>query len=123
VRLGHTVTPALMQIMRPVAPDRRLATDSQYRRFVLRGNAHDRIFAITLFRMLLAYRTGAMRYAVLTAAKATDWTGGLHPYMADAEPPDDEAKKLMNLRPVTDGETPFSGHDIRRVVGKNRYQG
>jgi tocopherol O-methyltransferase len=50
----------------------RLATDSQYRRFVLRGNAHDRIFAITLFRMLLAYRTGAMRYAVLTATKATD---------------------------------------------------
>jgi cyclopropane fatty-acyl-phospholipid synthase-like methyltransferase len=51
---------------------RRLAADSQYQRFVLRGNAHDRIFAITLFRMLLAYRTGAMRYAVLTATKASD---------------------------------------------------
>jgi tocopherol O-methyltransferase len=51
---------------------RRLVTDSRYQRFVLRGNAHDRIFAITLFRILLAYRTGAMRYAVLTATKATD---------------------------------------------------
>jgi tocopherol O-methyltransferase len=51
---------------------RALATDAKYRRFVLRGNAPDRIFAITLFRMLLAYRTSAMRYAVLTAIKATN---------------------------------------------------
>jgi tocopherol O-methyltransferase len=51
---------------------RRFTTDVQYRRFVLRGTARDRIFAITLFRMLLAYRTGAMHYAILTATKATD---------------------------------------------------
>jgi hypothetical protein len=43
------------------------SSNSRYRRFVFRGDAHDRIFAITLFRMLLAYRTGAMCYAVLTA--------------------------------------------------------
>jgi tocopherol O-methyltransferase len=48
---------------------RRLATDSRYLRFVLRGHARDRIFAVTLFRLLLAYRTGAMRYVVLTATK------------------------------------------------------
>jgi tocopherol O-methyltransferase len=48
----------------------RLATDSRYPRFVLRGDARDRIFAVTLFRLLLAYRTGAMRYVVLTATKA-----------------------------------------------------
>ena len=41
---------------------RKFAADSQYRRFLLHGNARDRIFAVTLFRMLLAYRTGAMRY-------------------------------------------------------------
>lgn len=51
---------------------RKFAADSQYRRFLLHGNARDRIFAVTLFRMLLAYRTGAMRYVVLTASKATD---------------------------------------------------
>ena len=51
---------------------RKFAADSQYRRFLLLGNARDRIFAVTLFRMLLAYRTGAMRYVVLTASKATD---------------------------------------------------
>ncbi len=48
---------------------RRLATDRRYRRFLLHGGAPDRVFAITLFRLLLAYRTGAMRYAVLTVAK------------------------------------------------------
>ncbi len=51
---------------------RRLITDTRYRRFLLSGDARDRIFAITLFRMLLAYRTGAMRYAVLTAIKTTN---------------------------------------------------
>ena len=51
---------------------RRLATDTRYRRFLLNGNACDRVFAVTLFRLLLAYRTGAMRYAVLTAIKAAD---------------------------------------------------
>jgi tocopherol O-methyltransferase len=51
---------------------RRLITNSRYQRFVFRGDARDRIFAVTLFRMLLAYRTGAMCYAVLTATKATD---------------------------------------------------
>ncbi len=48
---------------------RRLATDSRYRRFLLHGNARDRVFAVTLLRLLLAYRTGAMRYTVLTATK------------------------------------------------------
>jgi len=49
---------------------RRLATDRRYPRFLLHSGTPDRVFAITLFRLLLAYRTGAMRYAVLTAAKS-----------------------------------------------------
>src|SRR5262249_35248830 len=50
---------------------RRLAFDAAFWRFVFHGNARDRIFGVTLFRMLLAYRTGAMRYAVITVSKAT----------------------------------------------------
>ena len=48
---------------------RKLATDGRYRRFVLDGGNTDRVFALTMFRLLLAYRTGAMRYAVLTVRK------------------------------------------------------
>ena len=51
---------------------RGLVADSRYRRFILRGDTRDRIFAVTLFRMVLAFRTGAMRYGILTATKAAD---------------------------------------------------
>jgi tocopherol O-methyltransferase len=46
----------------------RLATDRRTWRFLLSGG-RDRVFAITLFRMVVAFRTGALRYAVLTACK------------------------------------------------------
>ena len=49
---------------------RKLATSSRYQRFMLRSDARDRVFAATLFRLLLAFRAGAMRYAVLSAMKA-----------------------------------------------------
>ena len=49
---------------------RGLATDVRYPRFLLRSGARDRVFAVTLLRMPLAYRTGAMRYAVITATKS-----------------------------------------------------
>lgn len=49
---------------------RGLVTDSRYQRLVLRGETRDRVFAITLFRLLLAFWTGAMRYVVLTGTKA-----------------------------------------------------
>ena len=43
----------------------RLATDPRYRRYLLDRRATDRVFALTLLRLLLAYRTGAMRYGLL----------------------------------------------------------
>ena len=48
----------------------KLATDARYRRFLMDGTASDRIFALTMIRLLIGFRTGAMRYAVLTATKA-----------------------------------------------------
>ncbi len=49
---------------------RRLATDRRIRRFLFRSSAADRVFALTMVRLLLAFRSGAMRYGVLTAVKA-----------------------------------------------------
>lgn len=46
-----------------------LATDPEARRFVFASRGQDRIFAVTLFRILAAYYTGSMRYAILTARK------------------------------------------------------
>jgi tocopherol O-methyltransferase len=46
-----------------------IATQSSYRRFLLDGANLDRSFAITLLRILWAYRTGAMRYGLFAAQK------------------------------------------------------
>ena len=43
----------------------KLATEPRYRRFLLDRAAADRVFALTLLRLLLAYRTGSMRYVLL----------------------------------------------------------
>ncbi|MFL5337874.1 MAG: class I SAM-dependent methyltransferase [Geminicoccaceae bacterium] len=43
----------------------KLATEPRYRRFLLDRHASDRNFALTLFRLLLAYRTGSMRYCLM----------------------------------------------------------
>ena len=52
---------------------RRLAgkavTDRRYLRFLLDKDAGNRVFALTMVRLLVAYRTGSMRYCVLTARK------------------------------------------------------
>ena len=52
---------------------RRLAgkavTDRRYLLFLLDKNAGNRVFALTMVRLLVAYRTGSMRYCVLTARK------------------------------------------------------
>jgi tocopherol O-methyltransferase len=52
---------------------RRLAaaiiTRPRYRRFLLDTGASNRVFAITLLRILLAYRTGAMRYGLFLFAR------------------------------------------------------
>jgi tocopherol O-methyltransferase len=47
---------------------RRFLTDAEARRFFFSGPA-DRQFAATVFRILLAYRTGAMRYGLFTARR------------------------------------------------------
>jgi tocopherol O-methyltransferase len=46
-----------------------IATQSSYRRFLMDGSNSDRSFAITLLRILWAYRSGAMRYGLFAAQK------------------------------------------------------
>ena len=48
---------------------RRLCTDGRYRRFLLDPNRESRSFALSMPLLWLAYRTGAMRYVLLTARK------------------------------------------------------
>ncbi len=43
----------------------KLATRSRYRRFLLDRTAPNRVFAVTLLRMMVAYRTGTLRYCLL----------------------------------------------------------
>jgi tocopherol O-methyltransferase len=42
----------------------------RYRAFLLNRSASERIFAVTMLRLLIAYRTGAMRYEVLIYKKS-----------------------------------------------------
>ncbi len=44
----------------------RLLRDPRYVRFLVNRHARNRVFALTVFRIRLAYRTGAMRYAIFT---------------------------------------------------------
>ncbi|MDE0826167.1 MAG: class I SAM-dependent methyltransferase [Akkermansiaceae bacterium] len=46
-----------------------LFTNPHYLRFILNRAFRKRIFVLTLPRLLLAYRTGAMRYAIITLQK------------------------------------------------------
>lgn len=46
-----------------------LATQSSYRRFLLRSSNQDRVFAKTLLRLWAAYETKSMRYGIFTAVK------------------------------------------------------
>ncbi|MDT0576471.1 class I SAM-dependent methyltransferase [Croceicoccus sp. F390] len=45
---------------------KRLATDSSYRKLVTSSETRNRSFALSLPRLMLAYRTGAMRYGLFT---------------------------------------------------------
>ena len=47
-----------------------LLVDSETRRFALR--ARNRIFVLSIPRLILAYRTGAMRYGIFTLSKASE---------------------------------------------------
>jgi tocopherol O-methyltransferase len=48
----------------------KLFTDRRYLRFLLDGSATDRIFALTMVRILVAYRTRAMRYCLMVFERA-----------------------------------------------------
>lgn len=47
----------------------KLLSDPAYLKFLFRRHAHNRIFALTIFRIWIAYRVGAMRYGVFTLVK------------------------------------------------------
>lgn len=47
----------------------KLATDRHYRRLLASPHTRNRVFALTIFRLMLALRTGAMRYGVFTWRK------------------------------------------------------
>lgn len=49
---------------------KKLATNPRYLRFLLNRHAHNRVFGLTILRIWMAYRVGAMRYAVFTFVKA-----------------------------------------------------
>jgi tocopherol O-methyltransferase len=53
----------------------KLATTPRYARYLLNRDSGNRIFALTLFRILLAYRTGAMRYGVFTLLRKAEFPG------------------------------------------------
>ena len=61
---SRAVTPTWTVVARRVA--RGLATDGRYRRAVFRGEG---VFALTVPRLILAYRTSAMRYGFIVAHK------------------------------------------------------
>ncbi len=44
-------------------------TDARLRRYLLEDHSRNRVFAITLARIWIAYLTGAMRYVIFTAVK------------------------------------------------------
>jgi tocopherol O-methyltransferase len=49
---------------------RKLLVDGTYRRFLRDARADNRIFALTLLRIWVAYQTGSMRYGLLVAGKS-----------------------------------------------------
>jgi tocopherol O-methyltransferase len=48
----------------------KVLTEARYRRFLMERSAENRVFALTLGRLLLAYRTRSMRYCLLVMRKA-----------------------------------------------------
>lgn len=47
----------------------KVLTDSRYRCYLLDGHQHNRVFALTIPRLLIAYRVGALRYGLFVAKK------------------------------------------------------
>ena len=49
----------------------KFATAPRYLRFLFSPHAHNRVFGLTILRIWIAYRTGAMRYGVFTFTKSS----------------------------------------------------
>jgi tocopherol O-methyltransferase len=49
-----------------------LIRNPDYRHFLFKEKSPDRVFVLTLFRILLAYETGSMRYGILKAVKPAE---------------------------------------------------
>ena len=47
----------------------KFATAPQYLRFLFKTHAKNRIFGLTILRIWIAYRVGAMRYGIFTFVK------------------------------------------------------
>jgi tocopherol O-methyltransferase len=55
---------------------KQLFTQPRYMKFLLDHTEPNRIFAVTLFRLLIAYRTRSMRYCLVTFSKRQNVEGG-----------------------------------------------
>ena len=62
--LTEHVTPTWPKIVRRFLA--KLFGQPAYVRFLFKRHAQNRIFALTIFRIWLAYRCGAMRYGIFT---------------------------------------------------------
>jgi tocopherol O-methyltransferase len=65
--LSRQVRPTWTRVARSVAGS--LLRNPVYRRYVLDRRSSERVFALTVPRLWLAYRTGALRYGFLVAKK------------------------------------------------------
>jgi tocopherol O-methyltransferase len=50
----------------------KLLAQPRYLRFLLNPHAHNRVFAVTIFRIWVAYQTGAMKYGVFTLTRRAE---------------------------------------------------
>jgi tocopherol O-methyltransferase len=63
----------------------KIVSDGRYRRFLLQRSAENRIFALTLVRLLVAYRTHSMRYCLLVYRKPAGAGEGNRTLLASLE--------------------------------------
>jgi tocopherol O-methyltransferase len=65
--ISRAVAPTWAVCLRRIAG--KMLTDRRYLRYLMNKNAGNRVFLLTILRLLVAFRMGAMRYCVLTARK------------------------------------------------------
>ena len=50
----------------------RLLREPRYVRFLMNRHRRNRVFALTIFRIWVAFETGALRYGILTGVKGAE---------------------------------------------------